>query len=66
MLLGPAGAGEYMLKWRVNSPGVLLEKTLLDMHGGVKDSYLGPPETKIHGGTCCELGEETLGGGSSK
>lgn len=42
---GAVTAGKHTLKWRVNSPEVYLEKIVLDTHGGVKQSYLGPPET---------------------
>ncbi|KAL4949057.1 hypothetical protein BDW69DRAFT_198406 [Aspergillus filifer] len=45
--LGSASAGEHTLVWRVNSPEVYLEKIVLDTGSMVKDSYLGPPETKI-------------------
>ncbi|KAG9252041.1 uncharacterized protein F5Z01DRAFT_738601 [Emericellopsis atlantica] len=47
--LGPIEAGEHTLRWAVNSPEVYLEKIVLDTHGGVKPSYLGPPETSLVG-----------------
>lgn len=44
--LGPAEAGEHKLRWGVNNPEVYLEKIVLQTEaGGVKESYLGPPET---------------------
>ncbi|ORX96760.1 hypothetical protein BCR34DRAFT_524762 [Clohesyomyces aquaticus] len=43
--LGPAKEGAHTLRWSVNSPEVYLEKLVIDTGGGVKDSYLGPPET---------------------
>ena len=45
--LGPVAKGPHTLRWAVNSPEVYLEKIVLNTHGGVKDSYLGPPETTI-------------------
>jgi hypothetical protein len=45
--LGPASSGVHTLRWSVNSPEVYLEKLVLNTHGGVKDSYLGPPETTL-------------------
>jgi hypothetical protein len=47
--LGEALEGKHTLRWRVNSPEVYLEKLVLDTRGGVKDSYLGPPETMMVG-----------------
>ncbi|KAI1801236.1 glycoside hydrolase family 115 protein [Daldinia bambusicola] len=43
--LGKAERGSHTLKWSANLPEVYLEKIVLDT-GGLKDSYLGPPETK--------------------
>ena len=41
---GPVEAGRHVLKfWRVD-PGVVLERIVVDM-GGVRPSYLGPPES---------------------
>ncbi|KAF2739667.1 hypothetical protein EJ04DRAFT_548968 [Polyplosphaeria fusca] len=43
---GPVKKGAHTLRWQVNSPEVYLEKIVIDTRGGVKDSYLGPPETR--------------------
>ncbi|KAL4962674.1 uncharacterized protein BDV14DRAFT_191351 [Aspergillus stella-maris] len=45
--LGNVSAGEHTLVWRATSPEVYLEKIVLDTGSVVKDSYLGPPETKM-------------------
>ncbi|KAL4983177.1 hypothetical protein BDW68DRAFT_181856 [Aspergillus falconensis] len=45
--LGSVDAGAHTLIWRVNSPEVYLEKIVLDTGNAVKESYLGPPETKM-------------------
>lgn len=45
--LGPVSAGAHTLTWRANSPEVYLEKVVLDTGNAVRDSYLGPPETKL-------------------
>lgn len=45
--LGAIGAGPHTLRWIVNSPEIYLEKIVLDTHEGVKESYLGPPETTL-------------------
>jgi hypothetical protein len=47
--LGRVGAGEHRLRWSVNSPEVYLEKIVVDA-GGVRESYLGPPESMFVGG----------------
>ena len=39
--------GEHKVRWAVNSPEVYLEKIVFDTRGGVRESYLGPPETKL-------------------
>lgn len=46
--LGAVGKGQHRLVWRTNSPEVYLEKIVLDF-GGVRESYLGPPETTLVG-----------------
>jgi hypothetical protein len=47
--LGKVEAGEHRVRWSVNSPEIYLEKIVLDTRGGVKKSYLGPPETTLIG-----------------
>lgn len=37
--------GKHLVKFWMVSPGVVLQKMVLDM-GGIKPSYLGPPETR--------------------
>ncbi len=43
-----AAAGAHKLKVYMTDPGVLLEKIVVDA-GGLRPSYLGPPETKVAG-----------------
>jgi hypothetical protein len=45
--LGKAGRGAHRVRWSVNSPEVYLEKIVIDVRGGVGESYLGPPETGL-------------------
>ncbi|KAL1745251.1 hypothetical protein HDZ31DRAFT_36852 [Schizophyllum fasciatum] len=40
-----ATAGAHVLEYWANGPAVLLEKIVVDT-GGLRDSYLGPPESK--------------------
>lgn len=47
--LGKVDAGKHTLRWSVNSPEVYLEKIVLDVRGGVRESYLGPPESMLVG-----------------
>ncbi|KAF2873902.1 hypothetical protein BDV95DRAFT_593196 [Massariosphaeria phaeospora] len=44
---GAVEAGKHRVRWAANSPEVYLEKIVLDTRGGVRDSYLGPPETRM-------------------
>jgi hypothetical protein len=39
--------GSHVLKYYVISPGVVLQKLVIDS-GGLQDSYLGPPETIVN------------------
>lgn len=47
VIFGEVDKGKHTLRWSVNSPEVYLEKIVLDTRGGVKESYLGPPETTL-------------------
>ena len=38
--------GKHVLRYWVVNPGVVLQKLVLDF-GGVRPSYLGPPETRV-------------------
>jgi hypothetical protein len=42
-----AAAGAHTLKIYMVDPGVLLEKIVID-NGGLRPSYLGPPETLVN------------------
>ena len=39
--------GKHIVKYWMISPAIILQKIVLDFGGG-KQSYLGPPETKIN------------------
>ena len=43
---GIAAAGHHVLKVWMVDPGVVMDKIVVNA-GGVKDSYLGPPETLV-------------------
>jgi hypothetical protein len=45
-----ANAGEHVLKYWLVDPGVVLQRIVLDA-GGVRPSYLGPPESWRGGAT---------------
>lgn len=49
--LGSVEKGEHKLVWRANSPELYLEKIVIWTRGreGERETYLGPPETKIVG-----------------
>ena len=44
-----SGSGYHVLKYWMVDPGIVLEKMIVDL-GGLKPSYLGPPES-YHKGT---------------
>ncbi|KAI7213106.1 glycoside hydrolase family 115 protein [Hortaea werneckii] len=44
--LGPAEPGKHTLRWSVTSPEVYLEKLVLAVDAEVRESYLGPPESR--------------------
>ncbi|RYP22028.1 hypothetical protein DL765_001934 [Monosporascus sp. GIB2] len=46
---GTVPAGVHRLRWMANSPEVYLEKIAVNTRGGLKGSYLGPPETTLLG-----------------
>ena len=47
VIFGAVKEGKHTLRWSVNNPEVYLEKIVLDTRGGVKESYLGPPESTL-------------------
>jgi hypothetical protein len=42
----PLKKGKHVLKYWMISPGVVLQKIVVDL-GGLESSYLGPPETRV-------------------
>ncbi|HCC72066.1 MAG TPA: hypothetical protein DEQ09_13085 [Bacteroidales bacterium] len=46
-LLNLGRAGRHILKIWMVDPGLVIDKIIIDT-GGVRESYLGPPETKYY------------------
>lgn len=53
---GRLSGGKHTLRWKTNSPEVYLEKIAIDTRGGLRASYLGPPETKMVVGSQARAG----------
>ena len=41
-----SGSGEHIIRFWAETPELVLEKIVVDF-GGVKQSYLGPPESEV-------------------